>query len=92
MARKGVPRGRRHPTSQRGASDESNLTDREREILACFARGMSSTAIAKRLSISRATVRNHGQRILQKLGVHNRIAAVSRAYARGLIPLPGPNE
>jgi hypothetical protein len=24
--------------------------------------------------------------------VHNRIAAVSRAYARGLIPLPGPNE
>jgi len=68
------------------------LTEREREILLCFARGMNSTAIAKRFSIAQATVRNHGQRILEKLGVHNRIAAVSRAYARGLIPLPGPDE
>ncbi|HLN59468.1 MAG TPA: hypothetical protein VK416_12985, partial [Thermoanaerobaculia bacterium] len=35
-----------------------------------------------------ATVRNHAQRILAKLQVHSRLAAVARGYAIGLLPSP----
>src|SRR5262245_21115379 len=64
------------------------LTPREREILGCLAEGLASGAIAGRLAISRATVRNHTQRILAKLNVHTRLAAVARGYATGLIAMP----
>ena len=55
------------------------LTRREREILALLAAGESTPAIAKQLFISTATVRNHTQSILAKLGVHSRLAAVALA-------------
>jgi DNA-binding CsgD family transcriptional regulator len=61
------------------------LTAREREILQLFARGLGTAAVAKRLAISPVTVRNHAQRILAKLGVHSRLAAVARGYALRLI-------
>lgn len=67
---------------------EQRLTPRERQILRCLSQGLGSAAIAHHLSISRTTVRNHAQRILAKLGVHNRLAAVARGYAKGLIPIP----
>jgi len=54
------------------------LTAREREVLSLFAEGLGTEATAARLSISRVTVRNHSQRILAKLGVHSRLAAVAR--------------
>jgi DNA-binding NarL/FixJ family response regulator len=54
------------------------LTPREREVLALFAEGLGTEATAARLQISRVTVRNHSQRILAKLGVHSRLAAVAR--------------
>jgi len=66
------------------ASEES-LTRREREVLSCFAEGLDTDSVAKRLSISRVTVRNHTQRILGKLRVHSRLAAVARGYREGLI-------
>jgi DNA-binding CsgD family transcriptional regulator len=66
------------------------LTDREREILRCLARGQSNSSIADRLSISRATVRNHVQHVLEKLGVHNKLAAVAYAYRHNLIGPEGP--
>jgi DNA-binding NarL/FixJ family response regulator len=66
--------------------DESRpLTDRELEILGLLAAGSSTAAIAKDLSISPTTVRNHVQRILTKLQVHSRLAAVARGYSKGLI-------
>src|SRR5262249_2810913 len=49
--------------------ERGKLTPREREILGCLAEGLASAAIANRLAISRATVRNHTQRILAKLDV-----------------------
>ena len=61
------------------------LTPREREILQLFAMGLGTAAIAQRLSISPVTVRNHAQRILAKLGVHSRLAAVARGYSMRLI-------
>jgi DNA-binding NarL/FixJ family response regulator len=68
---------------------EIKLTSRETEVLHCFAEGLGTDAIAGRLSISRTTVRNHSQRILAKLAVHTRLAAVARGYATGLIMMPG---
>jgi DNA-binding NarL/FixJ family response regulator len=85
---------RRKRTSGNGAKPrrlspkERQLTTREREILRFLAFGMGTAAIAKELSISPATVRNHAQRILAKLQVHSRLAAVARGYAIGLLPLP----
>jgi DNA-binding NarL/FixJ family response regulator len=65
--------------------EERNLTVREREVLGCFAEGLGTEAIALRLSISRTTVRNHAQRILTKLAVHTRLAAVVFAFQNKLI-------
>ena len=56
------------------------LTPREFQVLELLARGADTSAIAAELMISEATVRNHIQRILRKLGVHSRLEAV--AYAR----------
>lgn len=52
------------------------LTIREKEILKLLSSGLSTQAMAKRLSLSRATVRNHVQNILSKLGVHSKLEAV----------------
>lgn len=75
------------PKRLRGGSfeQEERLTNREREILDLFAEGLSTEALAGRLSISKVTVRNHVQRILAKLRVHSRLAAVARGYRDGLI-------
>ena len=61
------------------------LTPREKEILRCLARGQTTVAIAKALSIARVTVRNHVQSILQKLDVHSKLEAVVLAHRGGLL-------
>ncbi len=61
------------------------LTHRELEILKLLAAGSSTAAIARDLSISPTTVRNHVQRIITKLHVHSRLAAVALAHSEGLI-------
>jgi PAS domain S-box-containing protein len=61
------------------------LTSREKEILRCLAEGLATPDIARRLSISRVTVRNHVQNVLQKLDVHNKLAAVAFAHQHGLV-------
>jgi DNA-binding NarL/FixJ family response regulator len=74
-----------------GAFDEEKrLTKREREILGLFAEGLGTDAISSRLGISRVTVRNHSQRILAKLGVHSRLAAVARGRRDGMLDSPNP--
>jgi len=69
----------------RPVEDDERLTSRERQVLGCFAQGQNTAAVARRLSISPTTVRNHAQRILAKLRVHSRLEAVARAYAIGLL-------
>ena len=61
------------------------LTAREQEVLRCLARGLSTAAIARKLSIAPVTVRNHVQAILQRLDVHSKLAAVVLAYRHDLI-------
>jgi len=55
------------------------LSDREREVLRLIARGRSNKEIAVALELSPFTINNHVARILRKLNVDNRAAAVSVA-------------
>ncbi len=61
------------------------LTPRELEVLRLLADGVGTREMAERLSLSVATVRNHVERILGKLGVHSRLEAVLYAAQHGLI-------
>jgi len=61
------------------------LTPREREVLELLARGLSNPQICEQLVISEATTKTHVARILQKLGLRDRIQAVIYAYETGLI-------
>ena len=61
------------------------LTEREIEILACLAEGLSNQAIADRLFLSVKTVRWYNSQIYSKLGVNNREAALDTADRFGLL-------
>jgi DNA-binding NarL/FixJ family response regulator len=63
------------------------LTLREREILEMLAEGLSNQAIARRLRISRFTVKFHVASILAKLRAGSRTEAVTLGVRRGLISL-----
>lgn len=71
--------------SQRPGATASDITPREREILALLARGLSNVAIGQRLYISAATVKFHVGNIMQKLGARRRAEAVYAASKLGLI-------
>jgi len=62
-------------------ADGEFLTDREAEVLAWVARGMTNGEIAALLLVSPHTVRTHLEHAFKKLGVHTRTAAVARAFA-----------
>jgi DNA-binding NarL/FixJ family response regulator len=68
----------------RRASPFPDLTDRELEVLDLLARGLDNSSIARRLSVSPKTVRNHVSNVLTKLAVTDRAAAVARARDAGL--------
>jgi PAS domain S-box-containing protein len=53
------------------------LTRRECEVLHLMGDGLNTAAMARRLHLSRATIRNHVQNILLKLDVHSRLEAVA---------------
>lgn len=61
------------------------LTDRESEVLALVAEGLSNRQIGERLFISGKTVSVHVSRVLDKLGAGGRAEAVTIAHRRGLI-------
>lgn len=66
------------------SDDFSELTHREREVLALLASGATNIAIARRLSISAKTVANHVSNLLTKLQSPDRAQAIIRARDAGL--------
>jgi DNA-binding NarL/FixJ family response regulator len=65
------------------------LTDREREIVALVATGMSNAEIAGHLTLSPLTVKTHANHAMTKLGARDRAQLVVLAYQAGL---PGPSH
>jgi DNA-binding NarL/FixJ family response regulator len=63
----------------------SQLTDREREILALLSEGLRNEDIAAQLFISPQTVQTHVRNLLGKLGVHSKLEAVAFAVRNGAI-------
>ena len=61
------------------------LTEREREVLALVARGLSNGEIATELFISPATAKTHVSRVMMKLGARDRAQLVVTAYETGLV-------
>jgi DNA-binding NarL/FixJ family response regulator len=60
------------------------LTDREREVLALVAEGLSNDEIGERLIVSPATAKTHVSRAMGKLGARDRAQLVVIAYESGL--------
>ena len=63
----------------------SDLTERQREVLALVVEGLSNAEIADRLVISLATARYHVSTILSKLGASNRAEAAAMAVKHDLL-------
>jgi DNA-binding NarL/FixJ family response regulator len=61
------------------------LTDREREVLLLVARGRSNAEISADLVISPHTTKTHVNRVMSKLGAHDRAQLVIAAYESGLL-------
>lgn len=55
-----------------------NLSPREREIADCLCAGMTLTATAAKLAISKHTARNHLKHVFAKLGVHSQNELTAR--------------
>jgi two-component system, NarL family, response regulator LiaR len=67
------------------AAETETLTEREVEVLKLMVDGLNNAEIAERLVISLSTVKYHISNILMKLGVDNRVSAVSLALQRKLV-------
>ena len=75
-----LPRLSRH---RDGAN--ADLTERELDVLALLADGLTNSEIAARLVVSVHTVRNHVANLSAKLGAHSKLEALSIAIRRGLL-------
>lgn len=66
-------------------NDSMNLTNREKDIIQCIAKGASNKEIADELFISERTVETHRKNIFRKTGVHNAMQLVEFAKNRKII-------
>ncbi len=73
------------PAGRPGLSDLARLTDREREVVALVAEGLTNDEIAGRLVMSGATAKTHVSRAMIKVGARDRAQLVVFAYETGLV-------
>ncbi|HSK65809.1 MAG TPA: response regulator transcription factor [Anaerolineales bacterium] len=75
-------------TKHQPSSDPyQTLTNREREVLQMAAEGLSSSEIARRLSISPRTAELHRGRMMHKLGLRSQTDLIRYAFKRGILIL-----
>lgn len=82
---KQVVDGRGNGPDEKARSALDSLTDRERDVAMCLARGASNADIAAELFMSVATVKAHISRIFQKLDVTNRVQVAIAMRDAGLV-------
>jgi two-component system nitrate/nitrite response regulator NarL len=70
-----------HPTLNK-KDDDVSLTEREREILECLAKGLNNKTIARALGISDTTVKVHIKHLLSKLKLTSRLEAAVWAHSK----------
>jgi PAS domain S-box-containing protein len=79
----------RRPASELSTlKPDPRLTPRQREILDLIASGMSTAEVARELTLSRETVRNHLRNASRELRAHNRVEAIAAAHRLGLLAAP----
>jgi len=71
--------------AQRPSFRQTELTDREKEMLVLICQDLTIREIGQLLSLSENTVRNHRVNIMDKIGVNNTVGLVKYAYEIGLI-------
>jgi DNA-binding NarL/FixJ family response regulator len=81
----------RRPAAGRSVPDSLQaLTEREVEVLALVAKGLSNAEIAQQLHVSPATAKTHVARLLMKLDARDRAQLIIVAYETGLVSAQQP--
>jgi PAS domain S-box-containing protein len=79
---------RRLPSDPIRVKSDVRLTPRQREILGLIASGLSTAEVARELTLSPETVRNHLRNASKELRTHSRVEAIAAAQRLGLLAAP----